>query len=603
MAGAKCALGFNFFPEWMFHRIHESVKIRAMLTNFIFDSSRKCKAQELVFSIFVNRYGSYRYPRRMLVDILIEDFLTLFDTVVQDTIPTVVIDGGRFTRSLKRDLEQDPDTNYLDLGSSIHNGGSLKRDLEQDPDTNYLDLGSSIHNGGPLGTRKQAHKYRAHWFAPSPVVQHETISGLHIKLPTHIIHIIWLLCSILKAIPAELICEYENEKQLPEQTKDYRPIAKSSDGLISDWHKKLELKPKPGDIIQYDEHQHAALYLGKDVGHIFGEEFKDYDVLFHMKENSQKQMYVKLHDWAKEKYINYPRIYNVLESKYSSFSVMEMAKRAKKWVGCKVTKYSYEKYNCEHLVHLIKHGKLESTIENDLKKFYEESNPEIFSLTREIGNGANQHPKTIVSQNAKFIEHFYELVPGKGGNPPTLKIANYPHLVLHFLAPYMNMMGDQLLQRALQGIKTQPVSKEPHIQSLLDKMEALWCAEAIKIAPPKTPVQLFQCGNNGTHFNIAALVLRDIVKVAKLALKDFLDFIKPMIDGNHDNEWLNEQRKTSDNPMLYMKRAAWMGDDHLYDAFKAKRCVEEKFLDKLWRSAEIKDTPPRPYEIEIVHFH
>ncbi|KAI1691273.1 f-box domain-containing protein [Ditylenchus destructor] len=84
------------FPEWMFNRIHESVKIRAMLTNFIFDSSRKCKAQELVFSIVVNRYGSYRYPRRMLVDILIEDFLTLFDTVVQDTIPTVVINGGRF---------------------------------------------------------------------------------------------------------------------------------------------------------------------------------------------------------------------------------------------------------------------------------------------------------------------------------------------------------------------------------------------------------------------------------------------------------------------------------------------------------------------------
>ncbi|KAI1690485.1 hypothetical protein DdX_22456 [Ditylenchus destructor] len=122
---------------------------------------------------------------------------------------------------------------------------------------------------------------------------------------------------------------------------------------------------------------------------------------------------------------------------------------------------------------------------------------EIFSLTREIGNGGVQHPKTIVSQNAKFLEHFYELVPGKGGNPPTLKIANYPHLVLHFLAPYMNMMGDQLLQRALQGIKTQPVSKEPQIQSLLDKMEALWCAEAIKIASPKTPVQLFQCGNNG----------------------------------------------------------------------------------------------------------
>ncbi|KAI1690606.1 hypothetical protein DdX_22398 [Ditylenchus destructor] len=142
----------------------------------------------------------------------------------------------------------------------------------------------------------------------------------------------------------ELICEYENEKQLPEQTKDYRPIAKSSDGLISDWHKKPELKPKPGDIIQYDEHQHAALYLGKGVGHIFGEEFKDYDVLFHMKENSQKQMYVKLtKDWTKEKHIHYPRIYNVLESKYSSFSVMEMAKRAKKWVN------NFYKNNATHM--------------------------------------------------------------------------------------------------------------------------------------------------------------------------------------------------------------------------------------------------------------
>ncbi|KAI1690609.1 hypothetical protein Ddc_24823 [Ditylenchus destructor] len=73
-------------PERMFNRIHNNVKIRALLTNFIFDTSQKCKAQELVFSL---TYSNGRMHMKFL-DVLIQDFLAL--PVVQGTIPTVVID-------------------------------------------------------------------------------------------------------------------------------------------------------------------------------------------------------------------------------------------------------------------------------------------------------------------------------------------------------------------------------------------------------------------------------------------------------------------------------------------------------------------------------
>ncbi|KAI1694544.1 hypothetical protein Ddc_22029 [Ditylenchus destructor] len=181
---------------------------------------------------------------------------------------------------------------------------------------------------------------------------------------------------------SEPICKYEKETQLPEQTEDraqaldHRPIAKSTNGLISEWHKKPELNPKPGDIIQYGEHQDVALYLGKGVAHIFGDKFKNYDVLIHMmKDDLNDGIHIQLFNWAKEKDTIKARKYNILESKYESFSVIEMAKRAKKWIGCKVTISSYEKYNYKHFAHLIKHGRLESIIENDLKKLYEDNDP------------------------------------------------------------------------------------------------------------------------------------------------------------------------------------------------------------------------------------
>ncbi|KAI1693253.1 dnaJ domain-containing protein [Ditylenchus destructor] len=153
------------------------------------------------------------------------------------------------------------------------------------------------------------------------------------KFTTHFIQIIALLCSILKAISGEPICEYEKETQLPEQTEDraqaldHRPIAKSRDGLISEWRKKPELNLKPGDIIQFREHQDIALYLGKGVAHIFGDKFRNYDVLIHMED-----------DWNGSAH-----------------------------VGCKVTNYRDEKHNYEHFFHLIKHSRLESIIENDSK--------------------------------------------------------------------------------------------------------------------------------------------------------------------------------------------------------------------------------------------
>ncbi|KAI1695947.1 hypothetical protein Ddc_20830 [Ditylenchus destructor] len=78
-------------PEWMFNRIHKNVKVRAMLTNFIFGTSRKCKARELEFFVSGYFYRSYsgHLSSVKLVDILIEDFLAL--PVFQSTIPTVVI--------------------------------------------------------------------------------------------------------------------------------------------------------------------------------------------------------------------------------------------------------------------------------------------------------------------------------------------------------------------------------------------------------------------------------------------------------------------------------------------------------------------------------
>ncbi|KAI1691777.1 hypothetical protein DdX_21644 [Ditylenchus destructor] len=120
----------------------------------------------------------------------------------------------------------------------------------------------------------------------------------------------------------EPICEYEKEKQLPEQAKDqvqaldHRPIAKSTNGLISEWRKKSELNLKPGDIIQYREHGDVALYLGKGVAHIFGDKFKNYDVLIHMKDDWAGNIHTQLFNWAQEKDYIKLRIYNILESKY-----------------------------------------------------------------------------------------------------------------------------------------------------------------------------------------------------------------------------------------------------------------------------------------------
>ncbi|KAI1711275.1 hypothetical protein Ddc_12972 [Ditylenchus destructor] len=73
-----------YIPEWMFNRIHENVEIRAVLTNFIFDASQKCKAQELVFSFVHVTFSNVK-----LVDILIEDFFAL--PVAKVTISRVVI--------------------------------------------------------------------------------------------------------------------------------------------------------------------------------------------------------------------------------------------------------------------------------------------------------------------------------------------------------------------------------------------------------------------------------------------------------------------------------------------------------------------------------
>ncbi|KAI1692933.1 hypothetical protein Ddc_23247 [Ditylenchus destructor] len=71
-------------PEWIFNRIHENVEIRAMLTNFIFDTSQKCKVHELVLS-----FNDYLFNAN-LVNVLIQDFFSF--PVVQGTIPAVVID-------------------------------------------------------------------------------------------------------------------------------------------------------------------------------------------------------------------------------------------------------------------------------------------------------------------------------------------------------------------------------------------------------------------------------------------------------------------------------------------------------------------------------
>ncbi|KAI1697803.1 hypothetical protein Ddc_19477 [Ditylenchus destructor] len=69
-------------PKWISHRIHQTVRQRAKLTNFIFETSQKCEAQELVF----NNCSLHQIA---FLNVLIEDFMAL--PVVQGTIPTVVI--------------------------------------------------------------------------------------------------------------------------------------------------------------------------------------------------------------------------------------------------------------------------------------------------------------------------------------------------------------------------------------------------------------------------------------------------------------------------------------------------------------------------------
>ncbi|KAI1711273.1 hypothetical protein Ddc_12970 [Ditylenchus destructor] len=94
------------FPKSMFNGIRNTVKIRAMLTNFVFGAPRKCKAREFVFSFedtYYNRYSD-DFSSVKLVSALMEVFFAL--PVVQGTIPTVVIDRypeqGLFIRAKYR---------------------------------------------------------------------------------------------------------------------------------------------------------------------------------------------------------------------------------------------------------------------------------------------------------------------------------------------------------------------------------------------------------------------------------------------------------------------------------------------------------------------
>ncbi|KAI1691605.1 hypothetical protein Ddc_24135 [Ditylenchus destructor] len=59
-------------PDWMVNKIHKSDRVREMLTNFIFDTSQKCKAQELVFSFpySLAYYDDLFFVQ--IVDVLIE---------------------------------------------------------------------------------------------------------------------------------------------------------------------------------------------------------------------------------------------------------------------------------------------------------------------------------------------------------------------------------------------------------------------------------------------------------------------------------------------------------------------------------------------------
>ncbi|KAI1695946.1 hypothetical protein Ddc_20829 [Ditylenchus destructor] len=124
------------FPEKMFNGIVNTVKIRAMLTNFVFGTSRKCKAQELVFS-FENSYYNRNYDPRFsdfsnveLVDTLIEGYFAL--PVVQSTIPTVVIDRypeqGLYLRAKHRKvISREVDSQGANLLYGIRKGEKLIR--------------------------------------------------------------------------------------------------------------------------------------------------------------------------------------------------------------------------------------------------------------------------------------------------------------------------------------------------------------------------------------------------------------------------------------------------------------------------------------------
>ncbi|KAI1691850.1 dnaJ domain-containing protein [Ditylenchus destructor] len=118
-----------------------------------------------------------------------------------------------------------------------------------------------------------------------------------------------------------------------------------------------------------------------------------------MEDDWNGSAHVKIFNWTREKKTIMARKYNILESKYESFSVIEMAKRTKEWVGCKVTNYRDEKHNYEHFFHLIKHGRLESIIENDSKKHYEESDPETSEAAGAPTNSAS------ASQTEKTKDH------------------------------------------------------------------------------------------------------------------------------------------------------------------------------------------------------
>lgn len=143
---------------------------------------------------------------------------------------------------------------------------------------------------------------------------------------------------------SEKICDFELDRELPENSPNYVPKASSDKGLVTGWFEKESLPaPKPADVIEYEGNPHVTLFLGREWGERLvallpaenRAKYAGYIAMVHFSGNEDIGFSVNLHDWniAKNPENKRFRINNSAMAKFPSFSMEEIVRRAPKWAS------------------------------------------------------------------------------------------------------------------------------------------------------------------------------------------------------------------------------------------------------------------------------